>query len=325
MAVTYGIDFSKASVLVIGDIMLDKYYIGEVNRISPEAPVPVVNVINESKTLGGAGNVSNNISELKAYSYIIGYAGKDINKDYITQMLEEKNIDYFLLELDIPTIAKIRIIGGNQQIVRVDFEKIKLLTKKEKKQIKRHILSIIDKFKCIVISDYGKGMIDQDISKFIIDESNKRNIPIVVDPKGDNWNKYKNATIITPNVKELSDVIKKKINNKDEEIEYYGSKIRKKYNLQFLLVTRSEKGMTLISEEEIYHIKSEAKDVYDVSGAGDTVVATLATALSSNIDILNAVKLANIAAGIVVTKLGTAPITFEELNNKVKNLLKGGN
>jgi rfaE bifunctional protein kinase chain/domain len=166
---TYGLDFSKTSILVIGDIMLDKYYIGEVNRISPEAPVPVVNVTNETKTLGGAGNVSNNISKLNAYSYIVGYVGKDINKDFIIPMLEERNIDYFLLERDTPTITKIRIIGGNQQIVRVDFEKIKPLTKKEKSQIKRHILSIIDKFKCIVISDYGKGMINRDISKFIRD------------------------------------------------------------------------------------------------------------------------------------------------------------
>ena len=322
------VNFSGASILVIGDLMLDKYYFGNVNRISPEAPVPVVKVNRETYTLGGAGNVVNNIVNLKAKAYIIGAVGRDINKSIIRQLLDNMQVEYHLLERDLPTITKIRIIGEHQQIVRVDFEEVEPLEQRELEEIKRYISSLINKVNCLIISDYGKGMITFEVSQFVINQARENKLPIIVDPKGDDWDKYRGATIVTPNLKELSDLLKMEIKNEDKEVENYGYEVRKKYNLKYLLVTRSEKGMSLIAENKVYHIRSEAKEVYDVSGAGDTVVATLAVAISAGIDIFNAVKIANIAAGIVVGKIGTAPITLNELRNvlngyrnkKLKNL-----
>ncbi len=312
------LDFSNASVLVLGDLMLDKYYFGNVNRISPEAPVPVVKVNREEYTLGGAGNVVNNIINLKAKAYIIGAIGKDSNKSVIKQLLDEKQVNYHLLERNLPTITKIRVVGEHQQIVRIDFEEIKPLEQKELERVKQYILSLINKVDCLVISDYGKGMVTFELSQFVINQAKEKNLPVIVDPKGNDWSKYKGATIITPNLKELSDLLKIEIKNKDNDIEKYGQEVREKYDLTYLLVTRSEKGMSLMTENKVYHIRSEAKEVYDVSGAGDTVVATLATAISARINILDAVKIANTAAGIVVGKIGTTPITLDELNNALK-------
>ena len=307
------LDFSSVSVLIIGDLMLDKYFFGTVNRISPEAPVPVVKVTHEKNVLGGAGNVANNIVNLGVETYLIGAVGKDSNKDIIKKLLNDKHINYYLLERDLPTITKVRIIGNNQQIVRMDFEEIKLLEQNELEKIKKYILSLINRVNCLIISDYGKGMITFELSRFIINQAKKKNVPVIVDPKGNNWNKYEGATIITPNLKELSDLLNLEIANNDKEIEIYGQKIREKYKLPYLLITRSEKGMSLIMKNEVYHIRSKAKEVYDVSGAGDTVVAILAAFISLGFNILDAVKIANIAAGIVVGKIGTAPITLEEL------------
>ncbi|SNR60774.1 bifunctional D-glycero-beta-D-manno-heptose-7-phosphate kinase/D-glycero-beta-D-manno-heptose 1-phosphate adenylyltransferase HldE [Desulfurobacterium atlanticum] len=312
------LDFSNASVLVLGDLMLDKYYFGNVNRISPEAPVPVVKVNREEYTLGGAGNVVNNIINLKAKAYMIGAVGEDSNKSVIKQLLDEKQVKYHLLERDLPTITKIRVVGEHQQIVRIDFEEIKHLEQEEIERVKEYILTLINKVDCLVISDYGKGMVNFELSQFVINQAREKNLPVIVDPKGNDWSKYKGATIITPNLKELSDLLKIEIRNDDKEIETYGQEVREKYNLKYLLVTRSEKGMSLIAENEVHHIRSEAKEVYDVSGAGDTVVATLATAISAGINISDAIKIANTAAGIVVRKIGTAPITLDELKNALK-------
>ncbi len=312
------LDFSNASVLVVGDLMLDKYYFGDVNRISPEAPVPVIKVNREVYTLGGAGNVVNNVVELKAKAYVIGAIGKDSNKSVIRQLLDEKQINYHLLERDLPTITKIRVVGGHQQIVRIDFEEIESLEQEELEEVKQYVLSLINKVNCLVISDYGKGMITYELSQFIINQARKRNLPVIVDPKGSNWDKYRGATVVTPNLKELSDLLKIEIKNDDKEIEYYGQEVRKKYGLMYLLVTRSEKGMSLITEDKAYHIKSEAREVYDVSGAGDTVVAALAAAISVGVEISDAIKIANVAAGVVVGKIGTAPVTLDELKNALR-------
>ena len=312
------LDFSKVSILVVGDLMLDKYYFGDVNRISPEAPVPVVKVNHEKYTLGGAGNVVNNIVNLGAKAFVIGIVGKDPNKLVIKQLLDEKRVNYYFLERDLPTTTKIRIIGEHQQMLRVDFEEIKPLEYEELDNVKQYILSLINKVDCLIISDYGKGMITFELSQFIIKRAKEKKLPVIVDPKGIDWNKYIGATIVTPNLRELSNLLSRKVKNEDKEVENFGQEVREKYGLTYLLVTRSEKGMSLITENEVYHIRSEAKEVYDVSGAGDTVVATLATAISAGINILDAVKIANTAAGIVVGKMGTAPITLDELKNALK-------
>ena len=314
------LDFSKASILVVGDIILDKYYIGEVNRISPEAPVPIVKINQVKETLGGAGNVANNVANLKAKTYLIGAVGNDLEKNNIFSLLKEKKINHSLLKRNVPTTTKIRVLSRNQQIVRIDFEDIKYLSNSEEHILKSKILRIIKRINCIIISDYNKGLITENLSKFLIEIAREKDIPVIVDPKGNNWYKYKKATIITPNIKELSQIVGNEIKNEDKEIEYYGKIIREKHEIEYLLVTRSEKGMTLISKNEIFHIKSRAKEVYDVSGAGDTVVAVLSSAISSGFDILDAVHIANVAAGIVVTKIGTAPINLKELELAITNI-----
>ena len=312
------IDFSNKKVLVIGDVMLDIYYKGGVERISPEAPVPVVRVENVIYTIGGAGNVCNNIVNLNGVSYLVGFTGQDENNDILRKRLTEAKIDFHLVKSDRPTITKMRIVGDHQQIVRVDFEdKAPEYSKGEYEELKQNIIKLIEKSDIIVISDYKKGVCTDDVCKFIIQQSNNKNKKVIVDPKGKDWNKYQNAYFITPNLKELREISNVDILNENNEIEKYGFEILKKYNINNLLVTRSEKGMSLISNKETQHIPSIAKEVFDVSGAGDTVVATLSLALTNGFNKYEAIKLANSAAGVVVGKLGTVPITLDELEETI--------
>jgi len=307
-----GFDFSKSSVLVIGDVMLDVYYFGEVSRISPEAPVPIVRILNRKNTLGGAGNTIKNIAGLGAKSYLIGTVGKDNNSNILNNLLDDLNVKAMLVGIDTPTITKTRIISANQQIIRLDFEEIKKINNNIVMKIKNNSERFIRKVQTIVISDYGKGMCTFELCQYLINRANELKIPIIIDPKGSDWGKYKGSTIVTPNIKELSEVIGRKVLNDDKDIENCGLKILDKFDLRYLIVTRSEKGISLISRKGFYHLATEAKEIYDISGAGDTVVGTISVLLANDFNLIEAVKLANIAAGIVVSKFGTAPITREE-------------
>jgi D-beta-D-heptose 7-phosphate kinase/D-beta-D-heptose 1-phosphate adenosyltransferase len=306
-------NFLKSSVLIIGDVILDKYHFGKVKRISPEAPVPVVKVERSQFTLGGAANVANNIIHLNGNATLIGLVGKDNNSTVLSDLLDKINIESFLIETDYPTITKVRIIGEHQQIARLDFEETIKNSRDYSQEIIKKIDTVSESINTIILSDYGKGVCSNEVCQYTINIANKRNIIVIVDPKNDDWSKYRNAAIVTPNLKELSDVVTKEISNEDIEIEKYGMQVLRRYNLQNLLITRSEKGMSLISSDKVIHIPTEAKEVFDVSGAGDTVVATLAIALENSLDLLSAAKLANKAAGIVVTKMGTVPIEYDEL------------
>jgi len=310
-------DFSKSSVLIVGDLMLDKYHFGQVNRVSPEAPVPVVRVKQSTYTLGGAGNVVNNLYHLGANACLIAMVGNCANGNLVKNLLDERKVKYRLLTRQCPTITKVRIIGDHQQIVRVDFEEIEFLSQDELETVKGYVDEFIDNINCVVISDYGKGMVTNELCKFLMDRAGENSIPILVDPKGNDWEKYRGATMITPNVKELAGAAGKELANDDKEIEICGNEIRRQYDIKYLLVTRSERGMTLLSENGSYHIRSEAREVYDVSGAGDTVIATLSLALASGANLAEAAKLANIAAGIKVSKIGTAPVHFKELSEEL--------
>lgn len=307
-----GFDFSKSSVLVIGDVMLDVYYFGEVSRISPEAPVPIVRILNRKNTLGGAGNTIKNIAGLGAKPYLIGTVGKDNNKNILNNLLDNFNVEAILIEIDTPTITKMRIISANQQILRLDFEEIKEINNNTFIKIKNGIERFIRKVQAIIISDYGKGVCTFRLCQYLINRVNKLKIPIIVDPKGPNWSKYKGSTIITPNVRELSEVVGRDVLNDDKDIENCGLKILDKFDLKYLIITRSEKGISLVSRKDICHFTTKAKEIYDISGAGDTVVGTTSVLLANDFNLIEAVKLANIAAGIVVSKFGTAPITREE-------------
>ncbi|MCS7233100.1 MAG: bifunctional D-glycero-beta-D-manno-heptose-7-phosphate kinase/D-glycero-beta-D-manno-heptose 1-phosphate adenylyltransferase HldE [Synergistetes bacterium] len=309
-----------AKILVIGDVMLDRYYYGEVNRISPEAPVPVVRVCEEKVSPGGAGNVAVNLVNLGCKVFLAGALGEDSSGELLKKALLDKGIDVSGLILrSCPTITKVRILGGRQQVVRVDFEEVSPLKRAEEEIVLDWFLEEIRDSKCVVISDYGKGFCTTSLCRFVIEESKRFGIPVIVDPKGPDWKKYEGAFIVTPNVKELGEVYGKGVPNVDKDIEKAGFEVLYKYKLENLLVTRSEKGMTLFESGNIHHIPTKAREVFDVSGAGDTVVATLAACIATGRDLVDSARLSNIAAGVVVGKIGTAPITLSELEEALRN------
>lgn len=307
------LDFSKCRILIVGDIMLDKYYFGNVDRISPEAPVPVVTIKKEESRLGGASNVANNIRSLGAQTMLCGVIGHDFFGKEIERMARKKNIGLSLITSNQPTITKARVIGGKQQIVRLDYEENLRLTETEIADFKRNIQNLLPDYQILVISDYGKGLISNDLCGFLISEARNLSIPVIIDPKGKDWNKYTGADIVTPNVKELSDIVGYTVSNSDEEVTKAAEDVIRQNNLLSLLVTRSEKGMSLIGNNTPMHLPTHSEEVFDVSGAGDTVVATFSICLAAGFDLPTAMKIANIAAGIVVKKIGTATLTIEEL------------
>ncbi len=307
------VDFSKGAVCIIGDIMLDRYYFGTVNRISPEAPVPVVRVSKTFDTLGGAGNVAHNCSCLGARVRLIGPLGNDGNGAHIRRMCAQNRIRLIPLATDRQTITKTRVIGERQQIVRIDFEEEYAPDAGMLKAAKKAAAAGLRKATVAVLSDYGKSFCSAELCPFVIREARKRNIPVIVDPKGRHWEKYRGAAIVTPNVKELADIAGQPVKNDDDEIVFHARKIRARFNLGALLVTRSDKGMTLVSGSGAEHFPTRAREVFDVSGAGDTVVAALAACLGSGYPLREAVTVANKAAGIVVAKIGTMPVELNEL------------
>lgn len=298
--------------------MLDKYYFGKVERISPEAPVPIVSIKKEETRLGGASNVAHNICSLGGKVLLFGAVGHDFFGKEIERMARLKNIGTFFIKSNYPTITKARIIGGKQQIVRLDFEEKMQLSETEEEEIRKSIIPYLSQYDMLIISDYGKGFISPSLCQFLISQAQAYQLPVIVDPKGKNWNKYTGADIITPNVKELSDISGYTTENEDQAIEQAAREIINRYQLASLLVTRSEKGMSLITLQESIHIPTHSEEVFDVSGAGDTVVATLSICLANGMNIEQAMKIANIAAGIVVKKIGTATLTKEELQENLK-------
>ncbi|MDX1957021.1 MAG: D-glycero-beta-D-manno-heptose-7-phosphate kinase [Leptospiraceae bacterium] len=303
-------------IIVLGDIILDKYYLGNVKRISPEAPVPVVEVKDIEVTLGGAANVVNNLSALNVESILCGRVGRDESAKILNSILEEKKIGMELVYSNEPTTTKIRVVGGRQQICRIDFETIIELEKNSQAELFEKIFTNYS-LGAIVISDYGKGVCTEEFCELIIKKANQKSIPVFIDPKKNDWNCYRNSFMITPNLKELSDYVAKEISNDDTIIEQYGRKVLEKLNLQNLLITRSEKGMSLLTQKETHHVNATAKEVFDVSGAGDTVIAVIAACISSGKNPLESAKIANFAGGIVVGKFGTTPIYYSEIKDLV--------
>lgn len=311
----HNFDFTHTKVLVVGDIMLDRFYMGKVHRISPEAPVPVVRVSTIRNALGGAGNVVNNTSHLGADTTLFSVAGNDPERLILEDLLKARNVDFRLFTGSAPTTSKMRVIGGHQQITRLDIEDDLRYDGTLLEDLCREIGAHMRSTDAIVISDYGKGVCSPELCRCIITEADKHKIHVIVDPKGTDWEKYRGATVITPNVKELSAVCGHDLANTDDVIENAGKQILERYGIEYLLVTRSEMGMSLITDHDVTHIPTEAREVLDVTGAGDTVVSVIAAALGAGKDILAATRLANIAAGITVGKFGTNPIEFYELHH----------
>ena len=304
---------SKSNIVVFGDVMLDRYVSGSVDRVSPEAPVPVLKPIKEEIRLGGAANVALNLSSLGSKVSLIGISGKDSSSAQIIKLLKENKIKSELVKSSLPTITKLRLLSSNQQLLRVDNEKE--FTKDDWSSVKRRFDKSISlkSNNLLIISDYGKGTL-QDIPA-IIRKAKKLKKTVLVDPKGDNFSKYKGADVITPNFSEfIGEVGPVK---SEREITTIDMLLIKSLNLGALLVSRGSDGMTLFNKEKGKVVRSDfptqAKEVFDVSGAGDTVIASLAAALSTGFDMSSAVKLANIAAGIVVGKSGTATASLSEI------------
>jgi len=306
-------NFSNVSVLVIGDIMLDQYLWGSVDRISPEAPVPIVNIKRTSLAPGGAANVANNIASLEAEVLLIGTSGDDYNGEQLSDVLNQNSIKHLLFKTDTPTITKVRVVGNKQQMMRLDYEQPKPLSEEIKNSMKSEISRCIDDFDVVVISDYNKGVCTDDLCRFIIAEAENYGIPVVIDPKGKDWAKYSGAALVTPNMKELNEFIGYNIPNDDIDVEAAIPEVFVNSGFKNLLITRSEKGMTLYDGVQTEHFPTFAKEVYDVSGAGDTVIAALAVGIASGYKLRDSVEFANMAAGIVVGKLGTVPIKKSDL------------
>ena len=300
--------FAKTRLLVVGDVMLDRYWFGDTHRISPEAPVPVVQVGKVDERLGGAANVARNVAALGGHATILGVIGDDEPGQRVTQLLKASGVDS-QLELDskVPTIVKLRVIARQQQLIRLDFEEPpsdKTLARK----LERFEKSLADA-DVVILSDYGKGALDQ--VSLMIEQARAQNKVILVDPKGEDYEKYRGATVLTPNRSELRQVVGRW--SSEDDLTKKAQDLRRSLNLQALLLTRSEEGMSLFTDAGVSHVKAQAREVFDVSGAGDTVIATLAVALAAKWPLEKAMALANRAGGIVVGKLGTATVTSEEL------------
>ncbi|WP_374328257.1 D-glycero-beta-D-manno-heptose-7-phosphate kinase [Azonexus sp.] len=299
---------SQVRLLVVGDVMLDRYWFGEVSRISPEAPVPVVKVERMEERLGGAANVARNAASLGAQTTLLSVVGDDDAGRSLSRLLAAEGIAADLqIDREIDTTVKLRVIGRQQQLLRIDFETTpshEILQAKLAEYERR--LADCD---IVILSDYGKGGLTH-IAE-MIELARAAAKPVLVDPKGDEWGKYAGATVITPNRSELRDVVGRWAS---EEILFAkADKLRGELGLEALLVTRSEEGMTLFADGQTFHQAAQAREVFDVSGAGDTVIATLAVMLAAGADWAEAIRIANVAAGIVVGKLGTAVVTRDEI------------
>ena len=307
-------EIDKCRVLVVGDAMLDTYYFGEVSRISPEAPVPINRVTRIKQTLGGAANVSHNLSLLGCHTSLIAQVGTENHGENLIDKLIARGIDILgVMRTGKPTTTKIRVISGHQQMLRLDFEDSENLNDEDAEKLLLNISAQIKNVDAVIISDYGKGVCTEKVCQTVIQKCREQNKIVAVDPKGDDWTKYSGANFITPNLKELNDILPKKISNDDTEIEKAARGVIEKFNLSGLIVTRSAKGLSVIDGENISHIKAKTQEVFDVSGAGDTVISVFTLGLAGKLNSEAAAYLANVAAGVVVTKVGTYAVDREEL------------
>ena len=345
--------FSSIRILVIGDVILDHYIFGDVSRISPEAPVPVVEVKEESFRLGGAANTVANIRSLGGQVDVVSVVGRDENGIRLRKMLQEigANVDGLLCDSGRPTIIKTRVIARHQQVVRIDREVKDAVDGHLKEEIIRIAEATLPKVDAVILSDYDKGVLSKDVLEVVLAHAkeqdrkpkasvNEVNIPVVVDPKMQNFWYYKGATLITPNVKEASEAFGKEITD-DASLLDAGKTLLERLELDALLITRGEHGMSLfeavsspsVSKDnmsnhrqsspqrfgkiKVTHIPTVAREVFDVTGAGDTVVAVSTLALAAGASMLDAARIANCAAGIVVGKIGTASVTTKELRESL--------
>ena len=305
-------NFKNIKIGVVGDLMLDDYIYGTVERISPEAPVPVVNVKEEKFVLGGAANVVNNLASLGAKTICFGVIGNDANGERLLGAFADKKIDVsgLIRDKERTTIVKRRIIGSNQQLLRIDWEDITPISTFLEYALLRNIESKIDELDAVILSDYDKGVLTPMVAKEIVRMCRDRGKIVTVDPKPKNAMNYYGATSMTPNRKEAKECLGMERATNMEEV---GKELKEKLKLDNLLLTRSEEGMSLFIEDKIVNIPTFAKEVYDVTGAGDTVISVFTLAAASGVSWYEAAKIANTAAGVVVGKMGTSTVTKDEI------------
>ncbi|MFP4049671.1 MAG: bifunctional D-glycero-beta-D-manno-heptose-7-phosphate kinase/D-glycero-beta-D-manno-heptose 1-phosphate adenylyltransferase HldE [Desulfovermiculus sp.] len=304
----------EIKILVIGDVMLDRYIWGQVERISPEAPVPVVLAQNTTEALGGAGNVAANAAALGAEVILIGVCGRDANKVRVEELLDQQGIAHKLLALDnLPTVSKTRVMAGKQQCLRIDHENGIELNSGEEAEILGYVKEHLDARTVCILSDYGKGLLSSSLCRALIDNARSMSCPVLVDPKGRDWSRYEGADCITPNSKEF--LLYAGLISPSEELVVRTAQTEcSQLKLSCLLVTRGAQGMLLAGRDfKPVTIPTQAREVFDVSGAGDTVIASLGYGLGAGMGWEQAARLANTAAGIVVGKVGTQPVLAHEL------------
>lgn len=320
-------NFSKVKALVIGDLILDRYWWGDVSRISPEAPVPVVRLKKNTFAAGGAANVAANIAGLGATPYLVGGIGDDVEAESFRTTLEKSNVsgEHVITLPHRKTTVKTRIIAHNQQVVRVDYEIIADLTVDEEAQIRKAIDNTIEKADIVIVSDYAKGLLTGNILTHLISTATQFGKMVLVDPKGKNYSKYAGATLLTPNRREAAEACNLE-EGADDIVEIAGNKLLAELDLTMLLITQSEDGMTLFSRNsEPARLRAEAKEIYDVTGAGDTVIAFLGVALAAGLNLLDAAKIANLGAGLAVEQIGTSIITIKRLLEALEHSKETGN
>jgi D-beta-D-heptose 7-phosphate kinase/D-beta-D-heptose 1-phosphate adenosyltransferase len=312
-------EFRQARVLVVGDVMLDRYWFGPTGRISPEAPVPVVRVNEREDRPGGAANVAVNLASVGIQTTLVGLVGQDGEAAELSGLLKARGIRCeFEAVGGAPTITKLRVLSRNQQLIRLDFED--RYPGERAVNLVRRVEQLLDQVDLVICSDYDKGALQQ--VQAIIEACGRRKVPVLVDPKGSDFSRYAGATAITPNLSEFEAVAG--VCGDDEALVREADALRSRLGLEHMVVTRSERGMSVISPGQSHHLPAEAREVFDVTGAGDTVIAMLGAGMAAGLDMLDAARLANLAAGIVVRKIGVATVTVSELRLALHQQGKGG-
>ena len=307
-------------IAVIGDVMLDRYAYGEVRRISPEAPVPVTRVKRLTSVLGGAGNVAANLAGLGVQVYVAGMTGEDDHRRVLEKKLRELGVDYsgLIASPKRSTITKMRIIGARQQMLRLDFEEPGDLLPDEEQALLQWLRKHLDEgLDGIVLSDYAKGTCSDRFCQMVITQARAAHVPVLVDPKGSDWAKYRGCDLISPNVKEMCEAAGKVVPNVTPALVELAQQARETFDIRYVVVTRSEKGVTLVGKDDVITKAATAQEVFDVSGAGDTVASVLLAAISGKLSLADALELSNKAAGIVVSKVGTYPVHKEVLLREI--------
>ncbi len=306
-------EWRSTRVLVVGDVMLDRYIWGDVERISPEAPVPIVRAIHQNERPGGAANVAMNIAGLGAQAAVFGFCGEDADRAALEKCLREAGVEPRMTAVaGHPTIAKLRVLGGKQQMLRLDMEQTDGYPAEAYIALVAGLEAALSSADVVVLSDYAKGVLTEEVCRGVIEAARRRGVPVLVDPKQRSFERYRGATTICPNLGELSAAVGVPVRELDALLTA-GQRLAVELGLECLTATLSEKGIAVLREHSKLIAPAAARQVFDVSGAGDTVIAALALAVANGLEMETAVQLANVAAGIVVGKVGTVPVTRDEL------------